>query len=342
MSGSLMGLLAALLFGASTPASKMLLSSLTPFQLAGLLYLGAAIGTFPFALTGNPLGGRRPVGRSNWVRLGGAILFGGCAAPVLLLLALSLTQAGSVALMLNLEVAATAVLGLLIFREHLHIPGLLGIAGIFTAGVLLSRGGGSPGVLAGLAVAAGCVCWGIDNHLTALIDSITPSGTAFFKGSIAGSVNLAIGLSLAPLHTTWTTVAFALCVGALSYGASIVLYIASSHQLGATRAQGLFASAPFVGAVLSFLVLRESIGAVHVWTGAILIVSVVLILRSQHTHVHHHALTEHIHRHKHDDGHHAHDHPELEPAGSHTHPHRHEPVTHSGRHWPDLHHRHDH
>ena len=42
--------LAALLFGAATPASKVLLRSLSTFQLAGLLYLGAAIGVTPLIL----------------------------------------------------------------------------------------------------------------------------------------------------------------------------------------------------------------------------------------------------------------------------------------------------
>jgi hypothetical protein len=34
----ILALVAAVLFGASTPASKMLLGGLTPLQLAGLLY----------------------------------------------------------------------------------------------------------------------------------------------------------------------------------------------------------------------------------------------------------------------------------------------------------------
>src|SRR5947209_19444260 len=42
-----LGLLSALLFGAATPAGKMLLGDFTPFQLAGLLYLGAAAGVAP-------------------------------------------------------------------------------------------------------------------------------------------------------------------------------------------------------------------------------------------------------------------------------------------------------
>ena len=50
MYGLALALLSALLFGASTPASKWLLGSFEPFQLAGLLYLGAAAGMAPIVV----------------------------------------------------------------------------------------------------------------------------------------------------------------------------------------------------------------------------------------------------------------------------------------------------
>src|SRR5207302_7669433 len=45
----LASLAAALLFGASTPLAKAPLASIGPLTLAGLLYLGGAIGAMPFA-----------------------------------------------------------------------------------------------------------------------------------------------------------------------------------------------------------------------------------------------------------------------------------------------------
>lgn len=341
MSGVFTGLLSAVLFGASTPISKVFLSSLTPFQLAGLLYLGAALGTFLFAATSNPAEALRRVDRRNWLRLGGAALFGGCLAPVLLLLGLRLAGAGSVSLMLNLEIAATAVLGIVFFREHLHARGVMGILGIFATGLLLASGEGAPGLLAGFAVAGACLAWGIDNNLTALVDGITPSGTAFFKGIVGGVVNLTIGLLIAPIGVTWVTLVLVLLVGALSYGASIVLYVSSAQHLGATRAQGLFASAPFMGAILSFVFLREALGPVHVAAAALLIVSVVLIMRSEHVHAHIHEPMEHVHRHRHD-VHHQHDHEDIDAAEPHVHAHLHEELDHVGGHYSDLHHRHSH
>ncbi|MCB0137808.1 MAG: DMT family transporter, partial [Caldilineaceae bacterium] len=169
----LLALAAAALFGAATPFSKSLLADLSPFQLSGLLYLGAAAGVLPIALRGRGL--LRPWAMDTRTRrlLLGAVIFGGIVGPVLMLFGLRMAAAASVALWLNLEAVATALLGVWVFRDHLGRNGWIGAAGILLASVLLSWGQGAAGWQAGLLVAGACVCWGLDNHMTALIDGIT-------------------------------------------------------------------------------------------------------------------------------------------------------------------------
>ena len=335
-----MALLSAALFGAATPASKLLLHDLSPFTLAGLLYLGAALAVARRALRGNVA--RWRLDRRNALRLGGAVLFGGGLGPVLLLLGLRLASAASVALWLNLEMVATAVLGALVFRDHLGRLGWAGVLGVVLAGVLLSFEEGAAGPKAGLFVAAACVCWGLDNHLTALIDGITPTQSTLCKGLAAGAVNLAIGLVLEPFRAGPGTVALATLVGCASYGASIALYIAAAQQMGATRAQMAFASAPFFGVALAATVLREPISEGQIGAAGLLVASLVLLFRDRHSHEHVHEETAHAHMHRHDDGHHTHVHPGLPSCTRHSHRHEHERIVHSHPHWPDLHHRHAH
>jgi drug/metabolite transporter (DMT)-like permease len=340
--GFALAVTSAVLFGASTPASKLLLEELTPFQLAGLLYLGAALGMAPVTYLQRGREDVVPLGRANRDRLVGAIVLGGIIGPVLLLLGLQLITAGSTSLLLNLEMAATAVLGVWVFHEHLGRAGWLGVGGTIAAGVLISFEGGWPGLAAGILIAGACLCWGLDNHLTALIDGLSPSRCTLWKGLIAGATNLLIGVVLAPLESGVGVLLAALAVGALSYGASITLYISSAQQIGATRAQAVFASAPFVGAGLAFGILSEPFAAVHGVAGGVLIVSIVLLFVSQHSHRHVHDGLEHIHNHSHDDGHHLHEHAGIAPSTRHTHWHRHDRDVHGHPHLPDLHHRHEH
>lgn len=336
----LLAFASAALFGSATPASKLLLATLPPFQLAGLLYLGAGLAMMPVVVRQPDLRLAQldPVNRR---RLFGAVMTGGLIAPVLLLAGLRLAPAGSVSLLLNLEMAATAVLGALVFREPLGRSGWVGVAGIGAAGALLS-GGDWPGLVAALLVAGACVCWGLDNHLTALIDGITPAVSTFWKGAVAGSVNLAIGIALFPLTVTRWQIGAALLLGALAYGASIALYIRAAQQLGAVRAQAVFASAPFIGAALSYGLLREPLEPSTLLAAVLLIGSASLLFGGVHSHLHRHPSVEHVHVHRHDDHHHDHGHADLPLTSSHSHSHRHDETVHAHPHWPDLHHRHEH
>jgi len=337
-----LALAAAALFGAAAPACKLLLGSFGAFTLAGLLYLGAALATFAPWWRDLRAEGQPRLDARNFELLLGAIAAGGLVAPVLMLFALRLTLAGDVALLLNLELAATALLGVALFHEPLSRAGWLGVAGAIAAGALVGAGGGWPGWLAAALVAAACAGWGLDNQLTALQSGLTPAGITFWKGLCAGGVNLAIGLSLEPFAARPGEIAAALGVGALCYGASLVLYIAAAQQLGATRAHVGFASAPFLGAALSFAWLGEPLTPMNAAGAALLAASVALLLASRHGHAHVHGAQEHVHAHRHDDGHHLHAHPGLAPGARHTHWHRHEPLAHAHAHWPDLHHRHEH
>jgi drug/metabolite transporter (DMT)-like permease len=339
----MLALLSALLFGASTPVGKLLLEHLPPFQLAGWLYLGAAAGVAPGLVWNRPgMLSLRRIEKKNLARLMGAVGFGGIAGPVLLLMGLQRASAASVALWLNLELVATAVLGFLIFRDHLGGRGWCGVCGTLLASAMLSWQKGEVGVLALGLVAGACLCWGLDNHWTALIDGITPRQSTFWKGLVAGAVNLVIGSILEPGHAGVDTAALAMGVGAIAYGMSITLYIKAAQYLGATRSQMIFSSAPFFGVGLSMPLLGEWISMTEALAALLLIVSLVFLFRDQHSHRHTHDTQWHDHDHHHVDGHHNHLHPGTQPAPTHHHPHRHKPEVHAHPHWPDIHHRHGH
>jgi drug/metabolite transporter (DMT)-like permease len=335
-----MCLAAAALFGASTPASKAILDSLGPFTLAGLLYLGAAIGMLPFALRGRSL--IKQIDRRNLKLLAGAVVFGGIVGPVLLLTGLRIASASSVALWLNMETTATIILGFFLFKENMDARSWLAAALVVGASILLASPSGFGGLGASLLIVGACVAWGFDNNFTALIDGLTPSQSTVAKGVVAGSVNLVIGLSVEPAGATSVTVLAALGVGTLAYGASIALYIAGAQQLGATRSQMIFATAPFWGVALAWTALSEPVLLVQLIAGALMITAVWLMHSERHGHRHTHERQTHTHWHRHDDGHHDHEHPGLPRSTGHSHEHTHEPMTHEHPHKPDLHHRHKH
>jgi drug/metabolite transporter (DMT)-like permease len=336
-------ILAAALFGAASPAGKFLLNSFTAVQLAGLLYLGAAAGlAVPVWRQGKRANLPWQLSGINLFRLIGAIVFGGIAAPICLLLSLRLASATSISIWLTLESILTAVVAVIFFKEHMSAKSWLSVAGCVGASVILSWGSGTSGLTASLLVALACLFWAVDNNLTALIDGLTPQEIAFWKGSVAGVFNFALGLCLSPFHPSMSPVIWALVVGALSYGASLVLYISAAQMLGAMRSQMIFATAPWWGVALSIVCLGETAGPQQVLAAVVFGGSIVLLLLEQHSHSHSHDELSHIHMHSHDDRHHNHVHDGMQVNQQHSHWHTHEALSHAHPHWPDLHHRHDH
>jgi drug/metabolite transporter (DMT)-like permease len=339
--------LAAVLFGAATPAAKALLGLTGPQLLAGMLYLGSGCGLLVLWLV------------RNWVRrasspslkrrdlpwLAGSTVVGGIVAPVLLMQGLQRTDASSASLLLNVESVATAVVAWSFFKEHAHRNAILGMLAIIAGAVVLSWSGNVEmrSWLGPALIAVACVAWGLDNNFTSRISANDPVQIASVKGLAAGAVNtaLAIGVGHEHIGALWVVLAVGV-VGFLGYGSSIVMYIVSLRHVGAARTGAIFATAPFIGAALALAAGSGTLDLRFAIAGICMGVGVGLHLLERHEHAHTHEWIEHEHVHRHDE-HHQHAHlPEQNEREPHSHPHVHDALTHTHPHLPDIHHRHAH
>ena len=327
---------AAVLFGISAPLASLLTDDMGAFTLAGLLYIGAAIAVIPFVGRTPPT---RHAVRSSLPNLSLAVILGGAVGPVLLAAGLGLLPAATSSLLLNLELVFTMIVASVVFHEHLGRNIITGTALVVVGSIVLTWSGNPELRWGALLIVGACLCWAIDNSTTAAIDQISPSHITLAKGVIAGGTNLIIGLSLTGIPSSGAILA-ALVIGGFGYGASITLWVAGARNLGAARGQLIFATAPFIGALVAWNVLGDEITARQLVAFLIAAGGVVFVLGSDHEHDHEHSPSRHTHDHVHDD-HHAH-HPEAMPSERHTHHHQHASVVHRHPHLPDLHHRHEH
>lgn len=324
----------------------MLVDVVDAWLLAGLLYLGAGIGlglVMGFQRLRSRGPAETPLARGDMGWLLAAILCGGIAAPVLLMLGLARTTASSGSLLLNLEVIATIAIAAVIFREHVSARLLFGTAFIIAGAVALSWQGGSYIFDRGtLFIAAACVAWGLDNSVTRKVSAADPVQISMLRGVTAGSVNISIALASGAALPDGPILAGALATGFLGYGISLVLFIIALRQLGAARTGAYFSTAPFLGALASILILGDPVTAQLLTAGALMAIGVWLNMGERHQHLHSHEELTHNHWHRHD-MHHQHQHiPGHPPGEAHSHEHLHEPLSHAHAHWPDLHHRHAH
>lgn len=342
-----LALLSAALFGASTPLAKLLLGNgISPWLLAGLLYLGSGIGLSLYGVAQRWTGqgtSEAPLRRTDlpWLTL--VILSGGVIGPVLLMAGLATTPASSAALLLNLEGLATMAIAWTVFRENVDRRLLIGAAAILAGAILLSWSGGVQPVGWGAVFIAGaCLAWGIDNNLTRKLSASDPVQITAAKGLVAGTVNLTLALASGAALPSLVPLAGAAVVGLLGYGVSLVLFVLALRHLGSARTGAYFSTAPFIGAALAVVMFAEPV-SLRLGAAAVLMgIGLWLHLAEHHAHEHVHEALAHEHQHVHD-AHHQHSHSADDPPGEpHTHAHCHEPLVHSHPHYPDIHHRHGH
>lgn len=330
----------ALLFGLFAPVAKRLGHHVAPLMLSALLYLGAGLSLL---LAKALLPSREaPLSRRDAPTMSAMIVVGGLAGPLLLLFGLA--RAGGVAssLLLNLQTVFTALVAALFFGEHIGRRGALALAlivgGAAVAG--FDRSGGGTWLGAAL-IAGACLAWAIDDNLTRALSGKNPVAVAGTKSLGAGAIALAVALLHGESLPRGSLVLEALAAGSLGVGVSLVLFVRALRGLGVARTNGLFATAPFVGALAAIPILGERSGVALPIAGLLMVAGVALLLLEDHGHAHLHEADEHEHLHVHDE-HHSHAHLGDEGTEPHAHRHRHERLEHDHPHLPDLHHRHRH
>jgi drug/metabolite transporter (DMT)-like permease len=339
--GGLLALLAAVLFGISTPLVHRFGAGVGSLSTAALLYAGAARAG---ALLRRPVEREARVRRADAPRLVAMALCGAAVGPVALAWGLQRTSAAGASLMLTLEAVFTAVLARFFYRETLDRRVGLAMTLLTLGGMVLvlDGAGAGDGRMAGLlAVLAATAAWGLDNTLSRALAERDPGQVVMLKGALGAAVTGVLAASFGEPRPGAVPALALLAVGASGYGLSLRFYLLAQRAFGAARTGSVFAFAPFVGAAFAFA-LGERAGSAWMLLGAALMLAgIVLHLAERHAHAHEHEALRHEHAHTHDDGHHTHRH-EVMPADPHSHAHAHEPMRHAHPHVPDEHHRHRH
>lgn len=339
--GGVLALLAAVLFGLSTPLVQHFGHGLGAFTTAALLYAGAAVVALWMR---HPPEREASLRRSDLPRIAAMAGFGAVIGPVALAWGLQRTSGSSASLMLTLEALFTAVLAWRLYGETMDKRVASALLFLLLGGMalVLEQGLAGDTQLSGLlAVLLATAAWGVDNTLSRGVADRDPGQVVLAKAGFGAAATIGFALLWGEPRPGIIAASALLAIGATGYGLSLRLYLLAQREFGAGRTGSVFAFAPFIGA-LAALALGGRTGTWMLATGGVLmLVGVVLHLFEPHAHVHVHPELEHEHAHTHGDGHHLHTH-DVMPSGRHSHWHRHAPLRHQHPHVPDAHHLHGH
>lgn len=295
--------------------SKLLLNRVGAMTMAALLYLGAGIGIGIVSLFDRKEKREKLNGKDLPFVIGMIVL--DIAAPILLMLGLSMGFASNASLLGNFEIVATALIALAVFRETVSKRLWLAIALITLSSILLSFDGAESFRFSygSLLVLAATICWGFENNCTRKISSKSTYEIVILKGVFSGLGALAIAFIQKETVPSLLDIVLALLLGFVAYGLSIFLYVRAQNVLGAAKTSAYYAVAPFIGALLSFLFLKEKPTWMYLAALAVMIPGTLLVVMDtlirNHVHVHTHTFT-----HTHDGSTHTH-------TVTHSHAHNH-------------------
>lgn len=282
----LYALLAAVFYALNVPMSKILLGHVGTTMLAALLYLGAGIGIGLGAgvaggikrLTAKNTGIER-LTKKDFPFVVGMILLD-IAAPIFLMLGLHYGTSSNASLLGNFEIVATTVIALFVFKEAVSKRLWGAIALITLSSILLSfEGADSLHFSYGsLFVLLATTCWGFENNCTRKISSKNTYEIVVLKGIFSGLGSMMIAFATGEHLPEIKYIGLALLLGFVAYGLSIFLYIRAQNVLGAAQTSAYYAVAPFVGASLSFLFLREPLTGIYLVALAVMIAGTALVV----------------------------------------------------------------
>lgn len=255
-------LLAAALYAISTPVSKLLLQDVAPTMMAGLLYLGAGIGMLGLGMVRRgvkALPHENHLTRRDLPYTVGMVLLD-IAAPICLMVGLTRTTSANASLLNNFEIVATALIALMVFREKISRRLWLAIGLITLSSMILSfeDAASLDFSFGSLFVLAACVCWGFENNCTRMMSASDPLEIVVIKGFGSGLGSLALALAVGEPLPPLQVLPVVLVLGFVAYGLSIFFYVYAQRRLGAAKTSAYYAVAPFIGVLLSRLILQEA------------------------------------------------------------------------------------
>ena len=275
--------------------------------MAALLYLGAGIGIGILSLLNKKDRKQSErLSRKDLPFVIGMIILD-IAAPIFLMLGISYGSSANASLLGNFEIVATTVIALFFFKEAISKRLWGAIALITLSSVMLSFEGTDSFRFSygSLFVLLATVCWGFENNCTRNISSKSTYEIVVLKGVFSGLGSLIIAMMKREVMPDNEYIAIALMLGFVAYGLSIFLYVRAQNILGAAKTSSYYAIAPFVGAFLSFVFLREQLSWMYIAALIVMIAGSTLVvvdtLIRHHSHAHCHTFT-----HTHDGSTHTH------------------------------------
>lgn len=274
--GFFLALISAFFFSLNIPVTKSLLSFVSPYWLASLLYFGAGFGTLIYQrLT--------PSIASTGVNIHHQFLWFVCMifldilAPIFFFIGVKETDGNMVGLLSNGELFFTLLIALFVFKEKLRRLSWIAL-GFIVLGVGISNEQLTLVFQVGqLWILLAMLLWGIENNISKKLSLGNPLNVVILKGIGTGLGTLLISLLLQEIFPSWGMMILTLFAGFVIYGGSLIFYVFAQRSLGAAKVQMIQSFSPLMGGIFAWVIFQESITFATVVGYLFVVIALILI-----------------------------------------------------------------
>jgi drug/metabolite transporter (DMT)-like permease len=279
-------LFAAVLFGSVFSLAKVPLATIDPLALTAIVYTISGLALIPFARASFTF-----ERKFDYLYVIIVTIFGGIAAPVLLMYGLQQTAASTAAILTNGEIVFTLALSSLFFGEKPHGPvGLFAVV-LVVIGLVLATTEDltalesilelNPG---NLMILASMLMWAIDNNISRRLTlKVSPAKIAMVKSLAGGLTLLAIALAMgkgdsiaAIKPDVWMVI---IIMSISGFGGALLLFLEGIKRIGTVKTMSMFSMTPVFGIGIAALALGESITVFQGIATGLIIIGIILIGR---------------------------------------------------------------
>ncbi len=286
LTGYLSVLFAAVLFGSVFSLAKVPLATIDPLALTAIVYTISGLALIPFARASFTF-----ERKFDYLYVIIVTIFGGIAAPVLLMYGLQQTAASTAAILTNGEIVFTLALSALFFGEKPHGPvGLFAVV-LVVIGLVIATTEDltalesilelNPG---NIMILASMLMWAIDNNVSRRLTlKVSPAKIAMVKSLAGGLILLAIALamgkgdSIAAIKLDMWMLIIIMSIS--GFGGALVLFLEGIKRIGTVKTMSMFSMTPVFGIVIAALALGESITVFQGIATGLIIIGIILIGR---------------------------------------------------------------
>ena len=275
-------ILSSALYAINIPLSKLLLNDTPPTMMASYLYLGAGLGVgILFLLTKN----KENKNSEKYTKIDLKYVIGmiilDIIAPILLMFGLLDSASSNASLLNNFEIVCTSLIALFIFKEQISKKMWIAIILITISSFVLSFNDITTFKLSwgAIYVLLATLCWGLENNCTRNLANKNVYSVVTIKGIFSGLGSLIVALVLKEQFPDFIYIVLAMILGFIAYGLSIFFYILAQGEIGASKTSAYYSVAPFIGALLSFIILKESLSITYFIGLLIMIIGTIIVIK---------------------------------------------------------------